>query len=168
MSKFHTLSDPGTTTLAVTQPGPIDQILPTDNSHCTRTPAHITPTSIDYCAHIPVGLACFPSVKKSGLRMSANQGHEGCESTLAALEHVHLLLKKENEQEKATCISVKVALTQAQSTIADLKEKLENVSKQLSDKDLETKLKDSLLKENEHLTDELKDRCLKKSEECDR
>lgn len=89
-------------------------------------------------------------------------------SDFAALEHMHCALKKENEQEKATCISVKASLTQAQSTIADFREKFENVSRQLSDKDLEAKLKDSLLKENEQATEELKDRCLKRSEECDR
>lgn len=99
---------------------------------------------------------------------AAGGGGGGSSQSLHDLEVRYLTLLKEHEQEKASCIAAKASTEQAQCAVAELRAKYEGACRAVSEKDFEAKLKDNLIKEAEQLTEELKERNLQRTEECDR
>lgn len=108
------------------------------------------------------------SKKASALEPSIDENYAEREQLIHDLEQKHLLLVKEHEIEKSNHLAAKSNLTQYQAQISDLRLQLETAVRQSSDKDLDLKLKENALKDTEHATEELRERALRKSEECDR
>lgn len=100
--------------------------------------------------------------------MSTGDAASGTQQSLHDLEQRYLTLLQEHEQEKASCVAAKASTEQAQTAVAEFRAKYEGVCRVLSERDFEAKLKDNLIKEAEQLTEELKERNLQRTEECDR
>jgi hypothetical protein len=95
-------------------------------------------------------------------------GPEGETASLAEVQKDRDFLNRELELERESHLATKSQLNAATQGNAELSNKLDMALKQIRDKDLELKLAQNSLKDAEASAEELRERALRRAEDCDR